>query len=190
MSPKLKKLLKRAAKAQYLPLPSSGRQPLNDPLDLVVAFAEAWDDNDADVIGDLFVEDADFINVVGLWWTSRHAIVKAHRYGFRHMFADAALTLSEIRQRNLGDSVAVVTTRWSLTGQVDPDGKPTDPRQGILSATVVRLDDGTWIGVHCQNTDVALSADTNIARGDQLIPTCYITGPDPALVAASELVDD
>ena len=101
-------------------------------------------------------------------------------YGTRNMCRPKIYTHDE--------SFAYYYLSWRCCSEAD--GKPTDPRQGILSATVVRLDDGTWIGVHCQNTDVALSADTNIARGDQLIPTSYITGPDPALVAASELVDD
>lgn len=36
----------------------------------------------------LFTEDADFVNVVGLWWTTREQIRDNHAYGFRHMFPD------------------------------------------------------------------------------------------------------
>ena len=37
------------------------------------AFFDRWNDGDAYGIGALFVEDADFVNVVGLWWRSRKA---------------------------------------------------------------------------------------------------------------------
>ena len=53
-----------------------------------------------------------------------------------------------------------------------------------------KLADGTWIGVSCQNTDIALAADTNVSRAGTLTPTRYIKGPAPADVAAAEWVDD
>ena len=39
---------------------------------VVRAFFDRWNAGDADGIGALFAEDADFVNVVGLWWRSRH----------------------------------------------------------------------------------------------------------------------
>ncbi len=189
---KLKKLLRQAAELTHLPFPtrSPAKRPLAEPTDLIREYALAWDAKDADAIGDLFVADADFVNVVGLWWTGRHSIVKAQRFGFRHAFADAKLTISKVSQRFLGDDAAVVMAQWQMTGQVDPEGEPVDPRRGVISATLVKLADGTWIGVSCQNTDIALAADTNVSRAGTLTPTSYIKGPAPADVAAAEWVDD
>ena len=84
-------------------------------MDLIKAFVKAWDAQDADAIGRLFVEDADFINVVGLRWTGRHSIVKAQRFGFTTAFADAELDLIEVHQRFLGDDAAVViaASEWN-----------------------------------------------------------------------------
>lgn len=188
---KLKKLLKRAAELTHLPFPtrSPARRPLVEPTDLVREFAVAWDAKDAEAIGELFVEDADFVNVVGLWWTGRRSIVKAHKFGFRHAFADARLTITKVSQRDLGDDVAVVLAQWQMSGQVDPDGEPADPRRGVISATLVKLADGSWIGVSCQNTDIAMAADTNVSRAGTLTPTSYIKGPSPAEVAAAEWVE-
>ena len=45
------------------------------------AFFDRWNDHDAEGIAALFAEDADFVNVVGLWWRNRRAIRKAHDYG-------------------------------------------------------------------------------------------------------------
>lgn len=189
---KLKKLLNRARQLTYLPFPDKAPtdSPLVAPMDLIKQFVRAWDAKDAEAIGRLFVEDADFVNVVGLHWTGRRSIVKAQRFGFTHAFADATLELLDVQQRFLGDDAAVVVAKWQISGQVDPDGATVDPRRGVISATLVKLADGTWLGVSCQNTDIAPAADTNVSRGGTISAASYIKGPSPEQVAAAELVDD
>ena len=184
---KLKKLLKRAIKMTHLPIPerTPAVNPLNSPIALILEYLRAWDDKDAEAIGRLFVEDADFVNVVGLWWTGRRSITRAQRFGFQHAFESAKITPLKISQRFLGDDAAVVITQWQIEGQVDPEGEPVDPRRGVISVTVVKLNDGTWLGVSCQNTDIALAADTNVSRDGKLTPTSYISGPTQAEVASS-----
>lgn len=77
-----------------------------------------------------------------------------------------------------------------MTGQVDPEGEPVDPRRGVISATLVKLADGTWLGVSCQNTDIAPAADTNISRDGTLSATSYIKGPTPAELAAADRAEE
>jgi len=189
---KLKKLLKRAAEITHLPFPkrSPAREPLAEPIDLITRFVRAWDDKDAAAIGELFVEDADFVNVVGLWWTGRRSIVKAQQFGFTHAFADAEMKLHKVTQRFLGDDAAVVMAQWQLSGQVDPEGERVDARRGIISATLVKLEDGSWLGVSFQNTDIVPAADTNVSREGRVTAASYIKGPSPEEVAAAEWVDD
>lgn len=175
----LKKLLRRAAELTHLPVPlaTPADHPLAEPLDLVREYVKAWDAHDAEGIARLFVEDADFVNVVGLWWTGRRSIVRAQKFGFTHAFANAKISVQQVSQRMLGDDAAVVMAKWQITGQVDPAGDPVDPRRGILSATLVKLTDGSWIGVNCTNTDIALAADTNVSKSGNLAPTSYIKAP-------------
>ena len=47
---------------------------LEQPEDVVRGFADAWARGDADAIAALFTQDADFVNVVGFWWTRREQI--------------------------------------------------------------------------------------------------------------------
>ncbi|MCW3157598.1 SgcJ/EcaC family oxidoreductase [Micropruina sonneratiae] len=185
---KLKKLLRRAAEIVHLPLPASSPavRPLVAPTDLVEEYIRAWDAKDADAIGRLFVEDADFVNVVGLWWTGRRSIVKAQRFGFQNAFANATIRLSKVSQRLLGDDAAVVMAQWQISGQVDPDRQPVEPRRGVIQATLVKLDDGTWLGVSCTNTDMAMAADTFVSREGRLTATSYIKGPTAQELAAAE----
>ena len=93
------------------------------------AFAAAWAARDATAVAALFAPDADFVNVVGLWWHDRAAIERAHAYGLSTFFADSTLSPGVIRVRRLAaDSVAVVQCRFTITGQRLPDGGPASPR--------------------------------------------------------------
>lgn len=47
------------------------RMTLHQPEQVARAFVEAWEDRDPDAIAALFVADADFVNVTGLWWHDR-----------------------------------------------------------------------------------------------------------------------
>lgn len=159
-----------------LPLPA-GPSSIASPLDLIVAFVKAWNAGDADALAALFVDDADFVNVVGLWWTSKLSIRRVHAWGFEQIFPGSTLTLEKLSQRLVGDDVAVVHARWRVEGQVDPDGKPAEPRRGVFSAVVTRLPEGGWLAVSAQNTDIAPAADTNLSVAGVITPTSYIKAP-------------
>lgn len=128
------------------------------------AFAEAWADRDARAIADLFVDDADFVNVVGLWWRSRDRIERAHAYGFERIFGASTMTLRGVRTRRLGDDVAVVHADWRITGQSAPAGQEVGERAGIF-VFVLRRDADGWRAVAAQNTDRVPGADTLATDG-------------------------
>lgn len=44
---------------------------LDRPEDIPAAFVAAWNARDPDALASVFVEDAEFVNVVGLWWHVR-----------------------------------------------------------------------------------------------------------------------
>ncbi len=172
-SKRLKKLKKLAQLGQRLPLPS-GPTPIKAPLDVVTRFAKAWNNGDAEAIGELFAEDADFINVVGLWWTSRRSIRRALRRGFAEWFAGSTFTVEKLSQRLIGQDGAVVVARWRIDGQRDLDGEPAGSRRGLATMVLQQLDDGTWLCVSWHNTDIALAADTNLVVDGVVTPTSYV----------------
>ena len=61
------------------------------PSDAGRAFAEAWNRHDMDDFASLFCEDANFVNVVGMWWRNRSEIEAAHRATHATMFRDSQL---------------------------------------------------------------------------------------------------
>ena len=132
------------------------------PEDFPEAFTAAWMARDAGALAGLFAEDADFVNVVGIWWRDRAAIRKAHHYALRSFFAETVLTPGRVRVRRLGEGHAVVHTRFRLRGQRTPDGRPAGDRQTILVFVLARSPDG-WQAVAAQNTDIVPGAETNLA---------------------------
>ncbi|WP_052295526.1 SgcJ/EcaC family oxidoreductase [Paenarthrobacter aurescens] len=145
------------------------------PRDVADGFARAWNVADPVALAELFVEDADFVNVVGMWWNNRRQIMFNHDYGFRHMFPDTEMVLEKVKVRELGTEVAVVHARWSMTGQITPTGERSGPRRGVISFTAVRQSDGRWLAVSAQNTDIVPGKQTNVAADGRLTPESYET---------------
>lgn len=135
-------------------------------------FAQAWNEGDADGIAALFAPDADFVNVVGLWWRDREAIRRAHEHGLRVIFPGTTMRVSGIRVRMLGDDAAVVHCRWSVDGQVMPDGSPADRRRGVFTFVVRAAPEG-WTAVAAHNTDRVSGAESLAGQDGDLSPVDY-----------------
>ncbi|MGR3756888.1 MAG: SgcJ/EcaC family oxidoreductase [Tranquillimonas sp.] len=146
---------------------------LTAPQDMPRAFADAWNRRDAAALAALFAEDADFVNVVGLWWRDRAAIEAAHRYGLATFFRDSRLTIGRTRLRHLGPDAAVVQARVTLTGQLAPGGAAAGTRRGILIFVLARQPGGEWLCVAAQNTDIVPGAETLLRDGGALTPRDY-----------------
>ncbi len=134
------------------------------PDEVPLAFTEAWMARDADALAALFAEDADFVNVVGIWWEDRPAIAKAHGYALRSFFAETKLVPGRIKTRMLGTDAALVHCRFRLTGQKTPDGGGADARSTILLFVVSRVETG-WQVIAAQNTDIVPGAETQLNTG-------------------------
>jgi len=120
---------------------------------VVRAFADAWNAHDMKAFGDLFASDAEFVNVVGLWWIGRAAIRDAHTFTHRTVFKHSRLTLDDVAIRWPAPQLALARCRWRLEGHVASDGKPLPARHGILQH-VLRKDGDRWRILDSQNTDV------------------------------------
>ncbi len=137
-----------------------------------LAFVNAWMARDGAALAALFAEDADFVNVVGIWWEDRKAIEKAHQYALDSFFGDSRLSLARVKQRVLGPDHVLLHLRLRLSGQRTPQGQPAADRTTILSVVLERRDNG-WLAVSAQNTDIVLGAETFVASKDGLSPQDY-----------------
>ena len=120
---------------------------------VVTAFAETWNRHDMEAFAQLFAADAEFVNVVGLWWKGRAEIRQAHEVTHASMFKNSRLTILDTSVRFPLPQLAIARSRWRLEGHVGPDGQALPPRTGIL-LNVLTVDDGSWVIIDSQNTDV------------------------------------
>ncbi|OKL54108.1 hypothetical protein BSZ39_05975 [Bowdeniella nasicola] len=145
---------------------------LQQPEDVVTAWEDAWNRADADALAGLFAEDAEFVNVVGLWWHDRARIRLSHAFGFSTIFPDSVITMGAPRVRMVGEGAATVHSKWHLRGQVSPDGEPAGEREGIFIFVLERRGDG-WITVAAQNTDIVPGTQTHINTADSRSSVYY-----------------
>ena len=145
---------------------------ISDPEDALRQFADAWNRRDASALAALFDEDADFVNVVGIWWRRRRAIEKAHDYALGRLFRHSRLTIDSVSVKRLGTDAATVHGCWRLEGQRAPDDTVLQPRRGVMLLVLRRTGDG-WSISAAQNTDIVPGAETMAASGDGLTGADY-----------------
>ncbi|HYE95984.1 MAG TPA: SgcJ/EcaC family oxidoreductase [Rubricoccaceae bacterium] len=148
--------------------------PADRPDRLPYAFAEAWNRRDAPALAALFDEDAEFVNVVGLWWHDRAAIERAHAYGLARIFDRSTLEVGRVKVKRLREDVAVVHARMRLTGQTPiADVAHPQARANVFTFVVHRTPEG-WRCAAAHNTDVVPGVETHIAdEAGRLRPVDY-----------------
>lgn len=116
-------------------------------------FFNGWNEKNADRLSALFEDDADFVNVTGIWWHTRKQIRKAHDYSFQRFFKHAIGEVLETKVKYLSDTIATVHARWKMSGQLAPDGSIAGDRTGIF-LFVAHLTPQGWKCSAAQNTDI------------------------------------
>jgi uncharacterized protein (TIGR02246 family) len=125
---------------------------VEDVTAVVNAFAECWNRHDIAGFSVLFAPDAEFVNVVGIWWQGREAIRQAHAFTHSNMFKESQLTIRETQVRFPVAEIAIARSSWTLSGHLSPEGEPLPPRNGLL-VNVLSRQAGTWSIIDSQNTD-------------------------------------
>ena len=141
--------------------------------DIAHAFFDRWNRGDAEAVAELFIEDADFVNVVGYWWKTRRQIQKAHEYGFRRIFQHAVVEIIELKARELTPDIHIVHTVSTLKGQSSISAEKTETRIAVISMVAVRQQEKGFRIVSCHNTDRVEGADTHIRTGSGFNPVSY-----------------
>jgi uncharacterized protein (TIGR02246 family) len=129
---------------------------------LAALFTESWNRHDMAQFAQLFVHDADFVNVVGMWWKNREEIKKAHAYSRSTFFKNSRLTGEIAALKFLRPDIATMHILWELVGQLEPDGTVGQPRKGILLLVCAKRD-GSWLIQAAQNMDIVSNALTRVS---------------------------
>ena len=116
-------------------------------------FTERWNRHDMKAFAELFASDAEFVNVVGIWWKGREEIYQAHQFTHSNMFKSSRLTVLETTVRSPKDGITIARSRWRLEGHTAPDGSVLPPRTGLLVNILQRRESG-WLIIDSQNTHI------------------------------------
>lgn len=158
---------------------------MEKPEEVLDKWTHAWNTLDADALAELFVEDAEFVNVVGLWWHNRSDIREAHQYGFDHIFSKSKIWFSERQTRLIDGSAAVIVAKWSIEGQHTSGGDDADQRSGIFTFVLEKFGE-EWLVVSAQNTDVIRGA-SSFTVVDGVTQAATYDAPTPKYRGASRL---
>lgn len=132
-------------------------------------FVEGWNNRDVDEMMSAFTDDAEFINVVGLWWHNKDQIRKAHDYGLKVIFNNSSLKILKTNVKQLTDTIAVAHAKMRLSEQSSNDSVSNPKlRQNIFTFVVQQFENG-WLCVSAHNTDIVPGAETNIVSEDSKI---------------------
>jgi uncharacterized protein (TIGR02246 family) len=124
---------------------------------VVMGFFKAWNRHDMKAFAELFSDDADWINIVGMHWRGKKAVVKAHEVFHRTIFRNTDMTPTGVGIRVVTSEVAIAVVTLKAGEFTAPDGKQMAGTQDRLSVILVK-GEGGWRITHGHNTVVDPSA--------------------------------
>lgn len=112
---------------------------------LVGEFQSAWNAHDMQRFAGLFSNDADFVNVAGMWWHGRDEIERHHAEAHAGRLGSSVLDASLAAMKEAGSGVAVAHVTWQLEAG-------DTQRRGVMTLMVRECYHGVEI-VAAHNTD-------------------------------------
>jgi uncharacterized protein (TIGR02246 family) len=116
---------------------------------------DAWNKHDMDAFVADATSDVDWINVVGMHWKGREAVMKAHALLHKSMFANSHMLTPEITMmREIAPDVIVEThvNRIEGVGPL-PSGAPYPDSGNLITLIFVKTQAG-WRIAHAHNTTI------------------------------------
>lgn len=127
---------------------------------LIQAFERIWNEHEICKLEALFTPDADWINIVGMWWRGRAQIIRALDTFHRSIFRSHNMRLVDVDIRMITSEVAIATETQSTDAFKTPDGN--EIREGLNRLTfVLTKRDGSWLIASGHNTVIDMDAQRN-----------------------------
>lgn len=141
--------------------PAAGAEPTSaTPQDAATDLFAAWNTKDPRAFGAVFAPDAEFTDVVGNHARGRDAIAELHVFPFEKLFADATLTLIDVRDRDLTAGLSSLDAAWVVTGRTSPTGEPLPERTGVMHIVAAERDQA-WVPLIVHNVDLSAARAAN-----------------------------
>jgi uncharacterized protein (TIGR02246 family) len=120
------------------------------PREIVHAFETALNAKDADSVGEIFAEDAEFVNIMGMRMRGREGIVDGHRWALAGPLSGNRVSFDQIDELEVTDDVTVIHAH--CVRERLPDAPPqTLPAGRTVLVFVARQDSDGWHAVAATN---------------------------------------
>ncbi len=105
---------------------------------VLTAYVDFWNSHEMAGLAELFTKDAEWINIVGMHWRGREAIIKAHDVYHRTMFQKVTLAVESIELRAVAENVVVAAMVVRAGAFTPPDGVPRPSTRDRLSLVLAK----------------------------------------------------
>jgi len=106
-----------------------------------------------DSMGSLLRDDVDFINVAGQWLKGKKQTVDVHKERHEVVFKNSTWITDSVHIKYIKSDVAIIHIGWGLSGDVDPDGSIRQPRHGIFTWVVTKMNK-EWLILSVHNVNI------------------------------------
>jgi uncharacterized protein (TIGR02246 family) len=120
---------------------------------VVMRGQETWNRHDIKAWAERLTDEADWINIVGMHWRGKEAVLKAHEVIHRQIFHSTEMTITDVAIRAATSDVAVAVVTLKMGDFTTPDGQLRAETRDKLSLVLVKCEDG-WRITHVHNTVV------------------------------------
>ena len=128
---------------------------------VMAAYEDAWNRHDMHAMAALFTEDAEWVNIVGMWWRGRAAIERTHAAFHETMFRDTPMHVDDLAARRIAPDVLVAVVTVAMGTFTTPGGHVMRDTHNRLSVVLVRRGED-WRIAHGENVVI----DPQAARFD------------------------
>jgi uncharacterized protein (TIGR02246 family) len=124
---------------------------------LILAFAEGWENHDGHEMDKIMANDVDFAAADGVKLHGRASLEKYHARHPNEHFKDPESASAQAKVRFPKPDRAEVAWDWNIKAGLNPDGTVRPRRSGVMTMTVEKRN-GTWLIATAKNT----SAEPNV----------------------------
>jgi uncharacterized protein (TIGR02246 family) len=119
----------------------------------VAAWEASWNKHDMNEMATLLTEDAEWVNVKGMWWRGRADVRQAHVVYHDTIFKKTPYHSLAVAIRFLTRDVAVASVRWKKGSFIAPDGVTYPEAEDMMSMIWVKQS-GKWLIALGHNTTI------------------------------------
>jgi uncharacterized protein (TIGR02246 family) len=118
---------------------------------VVLEYGASWNRHDMAALAELFTDDAHWINIVGMHWPGKSAVVTGHEAFHRTFFRATDIELADVEIRPIAGDVAAAVVLLKVDPFTPPDGVHRPNSENRLSMILTKRDGRWWIA-HGHNT--------------------------------------